>query len=146
MNAQCWGGGSQQRRRLSESRNCMQPVGVAESLFLCTQLLHESHKTTSLSRKCASNMESVCWSVEVDFGNFRILEKKRSLVLEAAWGPPLSCGWVYQKRPCFLLVAYLRIPPTLYDATSPGVSQTRGFFPASPSLSVGTDGVIVRLR
>ena len=77
-------------------------------------------------------MESVCWSVEVDFGNFRILEKETSFGFEGRIGAfPCHVTGV-SKRPRYLLVAYLRIPPTLYDATSPGVSQRGGYFLQAP--------------
>lgn len=89
MNAQCLGGVGRNSAVVfpNQGTACSQSV-LPNLLFLRAQLLYGSHKTASLSRKCASNMESVCWSVEVDFGNFRILEKETSF---GFGGLPLSC-------------------------------------------------------
>ena len=89
MNAQCWGVGRNSAIVSPNQGTACSQVGVAESLFLCTQRLHESYKPASLGRKCASNMESVCWSVEADLDNFRILEKEMFFGFGGRMGPSL---------------------------------------------------------
>ena len=73
---------------------------------------------------------------------FAYLKRKRPLVLEAF--PCLVTS--VSMRPRYLLVAYLRIPSTLYDATSPGVSQRGGSFLQAPRYQFEWGYVVVRLR